>query len=87
MQRIIENQNRLRRHSGMRQRRRGTDGTPVAPAGGRQGRWAEKDFVPRREVTAIRLRTHAARLRTFQEEIVEGPQQSRAKITVVKFYL
>lgn len=68
----------------MRQRRRRADGTSVTPVGGRQKGWAEKDFVPRREVTAVRLRTYAARLRPFQEEIAERPQQSRAKITVVE---
>lgn len=63
LQRNVENQKRLRRHSGVRQRSGGTDGTSVATVRGGQERRAEKDIVLRGKVTADRLRIDATRLR------------------------
>jgi len=80
-QRNVENQKRLRRHSGVCQRGGGTDGTPVASVGRGQERRAEEDVVLRREATADRLRTDAARLRVVQKETVER-SKSREQITL-----
>lgn len=72
----------------MRHRSGGTDGTPVAPVNGDEGRWRpEEDFVSGGEVKTDLLRADATRLRSVQEKVVERLlQKSREKITCT-FYI